>query len=380
MKHFFLSSAFLLLFQAFGNTAQAQTGQIDLLVTDGILNAARTQWTFKIQMKEGLLYTPNWSAMKVIVDVDYGTIGTAPTIQSVSQVLTSEATTPTQSTSAVGNPLPGHELEMTINYSNPGGAAGDLTASYKTFTNVTVTFSSPVGPDAVFTVRDFANNTINIQQARSNWVGDVNTVLINETAGQNPDGSALTATPLNISLLSFNATATPERTAKLEWTTAAEKNSSHFLVERSSDGLRFTDQVARMQAAGISNEELNYHTFDTNPLTGANYYRLKMVNKDGSYKYSETRRLVFEAPVADVTAIPNPFQSATTIRVNADRAQMANYYVMDATGRVIRTGVWEVAKGVQEFPMPLNDAAAGNYILTVQGSTILAELKLVKTN
>lgn len=186
--------------------------------------------------------------------------------------------------------------------------------------------------------------------------------------------------PLGVELLTFTATATPERTAKLEWQTATEKNSSHFIVERSADGQRFTDQVARMQAAGTSNDLLTYHNFDFKPLTGNNYYRLKMVDKDGSFKYSETRRLVFEAPIADVTAIPNPFQSATSIRVQADQDQMANYYLMDAAGRAIRTGVWEVKKGVQEFPMPLEDAATGNYILTVQGSTILAELKLLKSN
>lgn len=186
--------------------------------------------------------------------------------------------------------------------------------------------------------------------------------------------------PLNINLLSFTATATPERTAKLEWQTGSEKNSSHFIVERSADGMRFTEQVARMQAAGTSNDLMTYHNFDYKPLTGNNYYRLKMVSKDGSFKYSETRRLVFEAPIADVAAIPNPFQSATKIRISADQAQMANYYVVDLAGRVIKTGVWEVAKGVQEFPMPLEDAAAGNYILTVQGSTILAEVRLTKSN
>ncbi len=380
MKRFILSVVLLLLTQAICTDAMAQSGQIDLLLTDGTLNPTRTQWTYKIQMRQGAGYVPNWSAMQIIVDVDFGTVAVQPTITSISQALTAEATTPQGGPQAFGTPVPGNDASMTVNFSNPSGTIGDLTSAFKVYTTVTVNFSAPTGLDATFTIRDLANKGAAIVEHRSNWVGDVNFVDINETAGVNPDQTALTATPLAIELLSFNATATSERTAKLEWATATEKNSSHFLVERSSDGLRFTDQVARMQAAGMSDDELNYHNFDYNPLTGANYYRLKMVNKDGTYQYSETRRLVFEAPVADVTAIPNPFQSATTIRVHADKAQMANYYLMDAAGRVIRTGVWEVAKGVQEFPMPLADAAAGNYLLTVQGSTILAELKLVKTN
>ncbi|HEY0109219.1 MAG TPA: T9SS type A sorting domain-containing protein [Fibrella sp.] len=249
------------------------------------------------------------------------------------------------------------------------------------------TYGGPGTQDAVWTMQLDPTqlevtqyNSLFYQSAASGSSPGSNAPTTINEGGVNNQSVAINSTPLNVELLTFNAAATSDRTTKLEWATATETNSSHFIVERSLTGQRFNEVVARMEAAGTSKDMLNYHTLDLNPITGANYYRLKMFSKDGTYKYSETRKVVFDAPPADVVVLPNPFQSATTVRITAGQAQVANYYVMDAAGRTIRSGVWELTKGTQEFPLPLNDAAAGTYLLTVQGSTILSELKLVKTN
>jgi hypothetical protein len=380
MKRFLLSSLFLLSTQFVTSNALAQGGLIDVTVANGVVTP--TSWTYQIFMKQGAGYTPDWNVVQLSIDVDFGLPAPfpQPTITNVTQVLSSEATSGYQDDDAFGSPLPSHEEEMTIGFSNPGGAAGDLTSTYKLYSTVTVNFSSPIPVlTTTFSIRDLANypGAGNVD-ARSHWA----TLGLQqfEINGANPDQSPLTATPLAMELLSFNAAATAERTAKLDWETATEKSTSHFIVERSADGTRFTEQVCRMQAAGTSNDRLTYHNFDYKPLTGNNYYRLKMVDKDGSFTYSETRRVVFAASISDVVAMPNPFQNATEIRVSADQDQVANYYLMDAAGRMIRRGVWEVKAGEQKFPMPIENAAAGNYILTVQGSTILAELRLTKTN
>ena len=375
MKAFFYTLAALLL----GSSAIAQPA-IDIEIRNAVTAPGGTSSTFEIWARGGANY--------------------------VSQTVASPPAAPNPDGSWTGmtlrfdiNPLPAGLATATFSnsfnpaYASVGGAVLSLGAVGVTFGRTDGPGSPsdlPIGNTPGTYVR-LGTITINYGLVPAIGMQSVTPRQVPGAAGSRWSNTASPATsrpfffsaastPLGVDLLTFSATATPERTTKLEWQTATEKNSAHFIVERSADGQRFTDQVCRMQAAGTSNDLLTYHNFDYKPLTGDNYYRLKMVDKDGTYKYSETRRVHFNAPIADVSAIPNPFQSATAIRVNADLDQMVNYTAMDYAGRIVRSGVWEVKKGLQEFPMPLEDAAAGNYILTVQGSTILAELKLTKTN
>ena len=72
----------------------------------------------------------------------------------------------------------------------------------------------------------------------------------------------------------------------LFWATSSESNSSHFEVEHSTDGQEFK-AFTIVRAKGTSNSESNYAAIDPLPVKGLNYYRLKMVDKDGAYDYSK---------------------------------------------------------------------------------------------
>jgi len=71
----------------------------------------------------------------------------------------------------------------------------------------------------------------------------------------------------------------------LSWNTSQENNSSHFEIERSTDGVNFT-RLGKVNAAGNSSNKISYSFNDIHPVTGINYYRLKMVDKDGKFAYS----------------------------------------------------------------------------------------------
>ncbi len=87
------------------------------------------------------------------------------------------------------------------------------------------------------------------------------------------------------------------------WYTATELNSSHFLVERSINATDF-DVIGRIEATGNSQNLMEYDFLDANPLNQVAYYRLKMIDTDGSYEYSEVKQL---KPMASSTEIfPNP--------------------------------------------------------------------------
>jgi len=73
---------------------------------------------------------------------------------------------------------------------------------------------------------------------------------------------------------------------KLHWTTLTETNSSHFIIQRSEIGLDFID-IDSVPAAGQSNVKREYEHIDRRPVSKRSYYRLKLVDSDGSYKFSK---------------------------------------------------------------------------------------------
>lgn len=91
------------------------------------------------------------------------------------------------------------------------------------------------------------------------------------------------ADPLPLKLISFSANAA-EDVVNLEWTTAEEVNTSHFEIHRSADARNW--QVLPGQPPAVGSGGHLYDATDADPLSGVNYYRLKMIDLDGSYAYS----------------------------------------------------------------------------------------------
>lgn len=91
------------------------------------------------------------------------------------------------------------------------------------------------------------------------------------------------ATVLATSLTQFTATGIKGK-VQLNWQTASETNAGYFEIERSTDRIHFTT-AGRVNASGSSNGN-NYSFIDISPAQGNNYYRLKQVDRSGSYNYS----------------------------------------------------------------------------------------------
>lgn len=115
--------------------------------------------------------------------------------------------------------------------------------------------------------------------------------------------------PLPVELSSFTAQANG-RTAHLKWTTATEKNSARFEVERSLDGEAFA-KVGAVAAAGSSSTARTYTYTDASAPAGLVYYRLRQVDLDGTATYSPVRTVTLAGAVTGLTLVPNPTRTAT---------------------------------------------------------------------
>lgn len=142
--------------------------------------------------------------------------------------------------------------------------------------------------------------------------------------------------PLPVKLNAFEGVK-ENNDAYLVWTTASEKNSSHFVVERSVNGEQF-NAIGKLSAKGNSKIVTAYNFNDAGVFTSDDvtvaYYRLKMVDMDGSSEYSKTIAIRnASAERASVNAYPNPFLNSTTIMVS----EIGNHTVevVDITGKVV---------------------------------------------
>jgi hypothetical protein len=117
---------------------------------------------------------------------------------------------------------------------------------------------------------------------------------------------------LPVTLIDFNAKK-ESNTAMLSWTTSFETGSDHFQVERSKDGKTW-HSIGIVKSIGESSALHGYRFTDPSPLKGENYYRLKMVDWDGTFAFSSVRTLQFERALEHFVLYPNPAKNILNIQ------------------------------------------------------------------
>lgn len=185
--------------------------------------------------------------------------------------------------------------------------------------------------------------------------------------------------PLPINLISFTAKySKPD--VLLNWSTAQEKNFSHFIIEESTDGINY-NQLAVVFGAGESDTRKDYSYTDKN-LTGRKglvYYRLKSVDNDSKYDYSSVRiiRLDEEKKGITLSTYPNPAVNELKVTIPAAwQSKKATYEVVNINGQVAKRVT--TANSSQTETINVNSLAPGFYIVKVICEGQIAQQKIVK--
>jgi hypothetical protein len=153
-------------------------------------------------------------------------------------------------------------------------------------------------------------------------------------SGSNDIGAVVSGGVLPVELISFNASKENKSKVRLDWVTASETNNDYFTIERSADGLTF-ETLGKIDGAGSSNSKKSYNSFDYNPLSGINYYRLKQTDFDGKYSYSQIESLDFSSEELSVNIYPNPFNNYLNIDIQGETDDSTILGVYDMTGKTI---------------------------------------------
>ncbi len=192
------------------------------------------------------------------------------------------------------------------------------------------------------------------------------------------NGASLDCTVLPVELLNFEGEAAGTE-VKLEWTTASENNSSHFVVERlQADGIYAS--IGLVPAMGNSTSTTNYMLVDPAPLPGTNLYRLRAVDQDGSSYISNVVAVTFHAATGALRACPNPTEGDLNIDIEVVREGGHSLRIMDASGRIVRIIQQSFAAGPQRFTAWVGELAAGPYKIALEApdGTILQTGRLMK--
>ncbi|MFP5040575.1 T9SS type A sorting domain-containing protein [Parasediminibacterium sp. JCM 36343] len=169
--------------------------------------------------------------------------------------------------------------------------------------------------------------------------------------------------PLN--LLAFSAKKLPNGNVGLQWQTANEINTAKFLVEAGTDGAAFKP-IGEINAKGAGT---NSYSFTDNASLSTNYYRLKMIDKNGSFTYSNIIKIALgEITKEQFEVSPNPSDGEINIHLALQSAKALFFQLINTEGKLVASQKNNVPEGNSIIALQMkNKLAAGIYYLKTIG-------------
>jgi hypothetical protein len=191
--------------------------------------------------------------------------------------------------------------------------------------------------------------------------------------------------PLPVQLISFSANKTTDRkNVMLNWKTASEFNVSHFEIElaKSNDDFRLNRfvKIGEVNSNGNSTIDQQYGFMDAeNNKLGIRYYRLKIVDNDGSFSYSAVRSVVFTNEIT-WQVFPNPSSDVFNLVYQVNEGEVMTIKVYDAGGKTVYQSVVTGTGFIQKMSINMGASvyASGLYLLEAGTGEKKQSFRLVK--
>lgn len=190
-------------------------------------------------------------------------------------------------------------------------------------------------------------------------------------------GASLDCVPLPIDLMSFTGDAT-ELGNELYWKTMAEINNDYFVIESSVDAGNFSP-IGNIDGAGNSVQPIDYYFLDQDPIAGVTYYRLKQVDFDGKFSYSDIVA-VKRLSAGEIVLTPNPVKDILNVEINVTEGGLYTFVLTDLLGSTIQKDV-ALSKGNNQIKWDVfKELAQGFYVLKIidNNGALISTNKLVK--
>lgn len=177
---------------------------------------------------------------------------------------------------------------------------------------------------------------------------------------------------LPVELLHFNVKKSSKNTALINWSTAAEINTSHFEVQKSSNGQQFTF-LNKVNAKGDDYSGHDYIIEDPAPFEGLTYYRLKIIDQDGSHSFSPIRTIQLNGLPEKIMVYPNPIAESQFLQIQSNLSEALKFELYNSSGKLVKKVFLTSGSG----EINIKDIAQGAYFYRVTGNSYMKNGTLV---
>nr|MBP6409991.1 T9SS type A sorting domain-containing protein [Pseudarcicella sp.] len=180
---------------------------------------------------------------------------------------------------------------------------------------------------------------------------------------------------LPLTLASFKGYANAQSN-ELTWATVSEQNFSHFEIQRTEDGKNW-ETIEKMEAINITTSVKNYSYNDKNPLLGNTYYRLKMIDINGSVSLSKAIN-IDNALIYGIKLFPNPTKEKLKINFASSVGEKIEVMLLDAKGKVISIENFKTQSKDFAHEINLKSLNVGIYFMKISDRKRQITQKIVK--
>jgi hypothetical protein len=159
--------------------------------------------------------------------------------------------------------------------------------------------------------------------------------------------------------------------------TTSEKSFSHFEIEKSTDGANFF-KIASVAGRGFANGETSY-SYDDNEIKTMQYYRLKYVDIDGKYAYSNIIRVSRDDMTNAKVIFNNRVTSMLALRIIDMPSDKLAIRIIDNSGREVRIQNVKINPGENSFNLNTGSIPSGFYYLMLSGENYKRTFSFVKS-
>lgn len=173
---------------------------------------------------------------------------------------------------------------------------------------------------------------------------------------------------------SFDVKAIKNSSSLLEWSTESEINNEYFEVLRSKDGNNY-ESIGKVLSKDQGATLQSYDFIDNNPYLGNNYYKIKQVDLDGKFSFSDTKATTFRLDQSTVSVFPNPIKDQLSLTITGHNSSQLQARIHDVSGSLILDKTIKLVGSDQlhSFDFDINATTpSGTYTLSIyEGSTLL---------
>jgi hypothetical protein len=233
----------------------------------------------------------------------------------------------------------GGNMESYFDHGPGGGGGGGFIVTNGAF----ATANTAGGTNGLTRTTNTGGPINNVYGSTPGSAGQVLT-LPNAPVLKNANNAASPCGTLPIRLSAFTGSLN-NASAVLQWEVEHAIEFSHFGVEHSSDGLSFSP----IGQTSFNSSELKYEYTHSSITTPNNYYRLKLVNADGSYTYSNILVLKVVTSLKELSVYPQPARNYININLATQHAQRITIKVINSTGISVREEQVQLNPGNNSF-------------------------------